>query len=104
MTEICGVTRLPCNQCNPGPCGNRLTSEPHCLRLCKESGELVDVLLLPHKDGSGWSYVNLTNGHICPCVFPTYADAVDDLNNHNIRDFHFIETCDTREGVTDERP
>jgi hypothetical protein len=67
-----------------------------CLRLYRDNG-YTDVLLLPHKDGSGWSYVNLTKGHICLCVFPTYADAIYDLDNHNIRDFHFIETCDTRE-------
>lgn len=39
------------------------------------------VLLLPHKDGSGYSYVNLTSGHICPCKFKTIEDALNDMNN-----------------------
>jgi hypothetical protein len=30
------------------------------LRLVRENGDIIYVLLLPHKDGSGWSYVNLT--------------------------------------------
>lgn len=38
----------------------------------------VEVAILPHKDGSGYSYVNLTKGHICPCVFETVADAIRD--------------------------
>lgn len=39
----------------------------------------VDVLLLPHKDGRGWSFVNLTKGHICPCVFKSCREALADL-------------------------
>ena len=43
----------------------------------------VQTLLLPHKDGSGWSYINLTKGHICPCVFQDAVAAIDDLKNHD---------------------
>ncbi|MCB6366627.1 DUF551 domain-containing protein [Intestinibacillus massiliensis] len=39
----------------------------------------VDVVLLPHKDGSGYSFVNLTKGHICPCVFPSVEAGLHDL-------------------------
>lgn len=39
----------------------------------------VDVMLLPHKDGSGYSFVNLTKGHICPCVFPSVEAGLHDL-------------------------
>lgn len=41
----------------------------------------VEVLILPHKDGSGYSFVNLTKGHICPCKFATIQDAIADLNS-----------------------
>ena len=43
----------------------------------------VEVLLLPHKDGSGWSYVNLTKGHICPCVFSNQEAAIADLKTYD---------------------
>lgn len=36
---------------------------------------------MPHKDGSGYSYVNLTKGHICQCVFPTIGAAIDDMKH-----------------------
>ena len=42
---------------------------------------IVEVLLLPHKDGSGYSFVNLTKGHICPCRFGTMEDAIRDLES-----------------------
>lgn len=40
----------------------------------------VEVLLLPNKDGSGYQYINLTKGQICPCKFKTEFDAVLDMN------------------------
>lgn len=48
----------------------------------------VDVMVLSHKDGSGYSFVNLTKGHICPCVFKTVEDAIEDLiNQENVVSF-----------------
>ncbi len=44
----------------------------------KRTGDEVDVLLLPFKDNRGWSYVNLTKGHICTCVFPDVEEALKD--------------------------
>lgn len=38
----------------------------------------VEVAILPHKDGSGYSYVNLTKGHICPCKFESIELAIQD--------------------------
>jgi hypothetical protein len=100
---MCGMTGLECCQCNPGPCDNRHksssltnTDRPLCLHLYRESDE-VDVLLLPRKDGSGWSYVNMTKGHICPCVFPTYAEAIADLGKHGVRHYIPIELCEVQE-------
>jgi hypothetical protein len=59
---------------------------PMQLHLIRENDE-VDVLLLPYKDGRGWSYVNLTNPHICSCVFPDKISALNDLNNHEIHGY-----------------
>lgn len=39
----------------------------------------VVMLLLPNKDGRGYQYINLTKGHICPCVFPTMSAAFEGL-------------------------
>lgn len=39
----------------------------------------IEVLLLPHEDGSGYSYINITKGHICSCKFSTIEEALDDL-------------------------
>ena len=33
--------------------------------------ETLDVLLLPHKGTNMHSFVNLSKGHICPCLFPS---------------------------------
>ena len=41
---------------------------------------VIKVLLLPHEDGSGYSYVNLTKGHICPCKFRTIEEALQDMD------------------------
>ena len=30
--------------------------------------ETLDVLLLPHKGTNMYSFVNLSKGHICPCL------------------------------------
>ena len=43
--------------------------------------DTVEALILPHKDGSGYSFVNLTKGHICPCKFATMQDARADMDN-----------------------
>lgn len=50
------------------------------MRVYRKTGS-VDVLILPHKDGGGYSFVNLTKGHICPCKFATIQDAIADLNS-----------------------
>ena len=49
--------------------------------LVKRSKDTVEVLILPNKDGSGYQYVNLTKGHICPCKFETCYQAVMDMIN-----------------------
>lgn len=47
--------------------------------LIHKSSGTAEVLLLPHKGTDQYSFVNLTKGHICQCVFPSIADAMSDL-------------------------
>lgn len=44
----------------------------------KSSGD-ADVLLLPHKGTNKYSFVNLTKGHICSCVFDSVEEAIKDM-------------------------
>ena len=46
----------------------------------KETGD-IDVLLLRHKNTDKWSFVNLTKGHICPCVFDSVDEAIRDMSS-----------------------
>lgn len=47
--------------------------------LVKRPKDTVEVILLPNKDGSGFQYINLSKGHICPCKFKTEVEALADL-------------------------
>lgn len=42
--------------------------------------DTVDVAIMPHKDGSGYGFVNLTKGHVCKCRFPTIEEAIHDMD------------------------
>ena len=46
-----------------------------------KENEDLDVLLLRHKGTDKWSYVNLTKGHICKCVFDSVEDALKDIED-----------------------
>lgn len=48
--------------------------------LVERKTDTIEVMLLPHKDGSGYSYINLTKGNICPCKFPTMEEAIADMD------------------------
>ena len=48
--------------------------------LVKRPKDTVEVLILPNKDRSGYQYVNLTKGHICPCRFKTESEALRDMD------------------------
>jgi hypothetical protein len=41
--------------------------------------DYVLVSIMKHKDGSGFSFINFTKNHICPCKFETVDDAIADL-------------------------
>lgn len=45
----------------------------------KADGSTRTLLLLKNKDGSGYQYINLEKGHICPCKFNTEEEAFKDL-------------------------
>lgn len=49
-------------------------------RIFKPSG-IADVILVRHKGTQEYSFVNLTKGHICPCRFKTFEDAVADIED-----------------------
>lgn len=41
-----------------------------------------EVAIMPHKDTNKYSFVNISRGHICPCVFDSIEDAINDLEEH----------------------
>ena len=45
----------------------------------KSNKDLCEVYILPHKETGKYSFVNITKGHICPCMFDTYEEALQDL-------------------------
>ena len=47
----------------------------------KSNKDLCEVYILPHKETGKYSFVNITKGHICPCVFDAYEEALQDLEN-----------------------
>lgn len=49
--------------------------------LVHKRGGDAEVLLLPHKGTDKYSFVNLTKGHICPCVFDSIEDAIRDMDD-----------------------
>ena len=54
------------------------------------TNDTVDVLLIKHKDNDKYSFVNLTKGHICPCLFDSIEDALKDMDNDD-RVISYIE-------------
>ena len=47
----------------------------------KSNKDLCEVYILPHKETGKYSFVNITKGHICPCMFDTYEEALQNLEN-----------------------
>jgi hypothetical protein len=60
----------------------------------KETEDL-DVLLLRHKDTDKYSFVNLTKGHICKCVFDSVDEAMKDIEDRKVKglliDYEIVE-------------
>lgn len=52
------------------------------IKVVRNDG-VFDVLLLQHKGVEDkYSFVNLTKGHICPCVFYSEQEAIADLERY----------------------
>lgn len=45
---------------------------------------VFDILLMKHKTFKGYSFINLTKQHICPCIFDTEEDAIRDLEKYKL--------------------
>lgn len=61
------------------------------LSILYKNGKINIVMILPYKDTNKYSYVNLTKGHICPCVFSSIEEALKDLKNYpNIKEWEEI--------------
>lgn len=62
--------------------------------LVKRPKDTVEVLILPNKDGSGYQYINLTKGHICPCKFSSVDNALKDMdekvNDGTVKSYQII--------------
>ena len=60
-----------------------------------KENEILDVLLLRHKGTDKYSFVNLTRGHICSCVFNSVDDALKDIEDRKQKglliDYEIIE-------------
>ena len=60
----------------------------------KETEDL-DVLLLRHKGTDKYSFVNLTKGHICKCVFDSVDEAMKDIEDRKAKglliDYEIVE-------------
>lgn len=42
----------------------------------------VEVLIMKIKNENKYKFVNLSRGHICPCIFDSEEDAIDDLRKY----------------------
>lgn len=61
------------------------------IKITYTNGHVKVVAILPHKDTGLYSYVNLTEGHICQCSFASAEEALKDLDNYpNIEKWEFI--------------
>ena len=48
----------------------------------KRPNDEIEVVLVKYKEEDNFSFVNLTKGHICPCVFKSENEAIEDLNKY----------------------
>lgn len=48
--------------------------------LVERPWNTVEVVILPHVIDNKYSFVNLTEGHICKCKFETIEEALADMD------------------------
>ena len=65
----------------------------------KENGTVIEFLLLPRKDVARYQFVNLTRGHICPCVFNTIEEAVEDVKKYSYKSLFMISEEESKSHV-----
>jgi hypothetical protein len=46
------------------------------------SGNIYSLLILIEREEGKYRICNLTKGHICPCKFDTYEEAVKDIEQY----------------------
>lgn len=50
-------------------------------KVIREKDEVV-VIIAKYKDTNKYSFVNLTKGHICKCIFNSIEEAISDLESY----------------------
>lgn len=61
----------------------------------------VEVYLMQRKEG-GWSFINMTKNHICPCIFNTIGEALEDLiNQKDVTSFEVVVPHKDTDGFED---
>jgi hypothetical protein len=48
----------------------------------KRPNDEIEVVLVKYREEDKFSFVNLTKGHICPCIFKSENEAIEDLNKY----------------------
>ena len=60
-----------------------------------KENETLEVLLLKHKNTEKYSFVNVTKGHICRCIFQSKDEALEDIETRKkkglLLDYKIIE-------------
>ncbi len=60
-----------------------------------KENEDLSVFLLRHKNTDKWSFVNMTKGHICSCVFDSIESAIKDIEDRKKKglliDYEIVE-------------
>lgn len=47
--------------------------------ISKRSGNKYNLMILKEKKKEEYRICNITKGHICPCIFNTHQEAIDDI-------------------------
>ena len=63
--------------------------------IVHKENEDLSVFLLRHKNTDKWSFINMTKGHICQCIFDSIEDAMKDIEDRKKKglliDYEIVE-------------